>query len=316
MSVISSIEVHGHFVPPVYKQALIDSGMIERDRFPVPAWDAKMHLEYMNMMNIDATVISLSSPDVYFEEKKKTRDFFRKINEAGAQLINDFPKKFGYFASLPLPEIDDALEELRYAYEILRVDGVRLTTNTKGLYLGEAELDPVFELLNHYKAVIYIHPVMPSAVPHNVLTGYPLPMIEFIFDSARAVTNLILNGTNKKYPDIRIIVPHAGGVLPILVPRIHGVLQIVKKPEDRPDVLDGFKNLYYDTAGPSILQQLLPLLNITNDTHLVYGTDWPFAPKQECEELKRMLVSTNQITDDQKQKLFRDNALELFPRLK
>jgi 6-methylsalicylate decarboxylase len=316
MSEYPSIEVHAHFIPPIYKQALIDSGMIERDRFPVPPWDAEMHLDYMKTMNIDAAVVSLSSPDVYFDDSMRTREFFRKINEAGAQLIQDYPKKFGYFAALPLPDIEGALEEVKYAYDVLKVDGVRFATNTKGLYLGEAALEPVFELLNQHQAVIYIHPTMPSAVPQNVLTGYPVPMMEFIFDTARAVTNLILNGTVKRYPNIRIVVPHAGGVLPILVPRIHGILKIVRKPEDRPDVLGAFKSLYYDTAGPSIMQQLLPLLNITDDTHLVYGSDWPFAPSQECQDLRGILMGTDQLTDDQKRRIFHDNALELFPRLK
>ena len=241
MSDFIGIEVHAHFVPPVYKQALIESGMIERDRFPVPPWDAEMHLEYMRTMNVDAALVSLSSPDVYLDDRLKTRDLFRRINEAGAELVRQYPNKFGYFAALPLPDIDGALEELRYAYDVLKVDGVRFSTNTKGLYLGEAALDPVFELLNHNKAVIYLHPTMPSAVPQNVLTGYPVPMMEFIFDTARAVTNMILNGTVRRYPDVRIIVPHAGGVLPILVPRIHGILQVVKKAEERPDVLGGFR---------------------------------------------------------------------------
>jgi len=316
MSGFSSIEVHAHFIPPVYKQALIASGMIERDRFPVPPWDPQIHLEYMKTMNIDAAIVSLSSPDVYFQDKMKTRELFRKINEAGARLVKDYPKKFGYFAALPLPDIEGALEELKYAYEVLKVDGIRFTTNAKGLYLGEAALEPVFEVLNQHKGVIYIHPVMPSVVPQNVLTGYPVPMMEFIFDTARAVTNLILTGTVKRYPGVRIVVPHAGGVLPILVPRIHGILKVVRKPEDRVDVFGGFRNLYYDTAGPSIMQQLLPLLNITDDTHLVYGSDWPFAPRQECMDLKGILMATDQITDDQKRKVFHDNALELFPRFK
>jgi 6-methylsalicylate decarboxylase len=311
-----SIEVHGHFVPPAYKQALIDTGVIERDRFPLPAWDAQLHLEYMEEMNIQAAVVSMSSPDVVFDDKMKTRDLYRQLNEAGAELIRDRPDKFGYFAALPLPDVEGALEELDYAYDSLKVDGVRFATNTEGLYLGEAALEPIFERLNDRKAVIYIHPCVPSAVPKNVLTGYPVPMMEFIFDTARAVTNMVATGVVARYPNIRIIVPHAGGVLPILIPRIFAILQLVRKPEDRPDVLGGFRSLYYDTAGPSILQQLKPLLDFTDDSHLLFGTDWPFAPKPLCVSMKETLMNTDQLTDEQKRKHFRDNALTLFPRFK
>jgi predicted TIM-barrel fold metal-dependent hydrolase len=314
MSDYSSIEVHGHFIPPVYRQALVDTGLIGRDRFPVPPWDAQLHLDFMSKMDVSAAVLSLSSPDVLFDDEVKTRALYRSINEAGSELVRDHPDKFGYFASLPLPDFPGSLEELDYAYQSLNVDGIRLTTNTKGLYLGEAALEPLFERLNHYKAVIYIHPCMPGAVPANVLAGYPVPMMEFLFDTARAVTNLILNGVVARYPDIRYVIPHAGGVLPILVPRINGIVQITRKPEDRADVLGGFRSLYYDVAGPSIMQQLQPLLNVTDDTHLVYGTDWPFAPASDCEAQKAMLVDTDQITDEQKRKIFRNNALALFPR--
>ncbi len=314
MGVFSSIEVHGHIIPPAYRQALIDTGLVGRDRFPVPPWDAQLHLEYMEKMDISAAVLSLSSPDVHLDEDQKTKALFRAINEAGAELVREYPDKFGYFAALPLPDLAGALEELTHAYHDLKVDGVRLTTNTKGIYLGDATLEPLFERLNHYKAVIYIHPCMPSAVPANVLTGYPVPMMEFLFDTARAVTNLVVNGVVTRYPEIRYVIPHAGGVLPILVPRIHGLVQLTRKPEDRADVLGGFRSLYYDTAGPSIMQQLRPLLNVTDDTHLVYGTDWPFAPANECADQKEMIMNTEQITEDQKQKIIHDNALALFPR--
>ena len=314
MSEPASIELHGHFVPPVYKQALIDTGLIARDRFPVPPWDTQLQLAYMGKMGISAALLSLSSPDVILDDEAETRALYRSINEAGAEAVREYPDKLGYFASLPLPDVAGALEELRYAYETLKADGIRLTTNVKGLYLGDAALEPLFERLNAYKAVIYLHPCMPSAVPANVLAGYPVPMMEFLFDTARAVTNLILQGVVARYPEIRYVVPHAGGVLSILVPRINGLVQLTRKPEERADVLGGFRSLYYDTAGPSILQQLRPLLNVTDDTHLVYGTDWPFAPAVECEAQKEMIAGTDQLTAEQKRKLFRDNALTLFPR--
>ena len=111
MNGFTSIEMHAHFIPPAYKQALIDSGMISQDRFPVPFWDAAIHLEYMEMMRIDTSVVSLSSPHVYFADEMKTRELFREINEAGSQLVRDYPGKFGYFASLPLPDIQGSLEE-------------------------------------------------------------------------------------------------------------------------------------------------------------------------------------------------------------
>jgi 6-methylsalicylate decarboxylase len=314
MSTCTCIDVHGHIIPPAYKQALIDTGLIERDRFPLPSWDAELNLEHMEKMGISSSILSLSSPDAHLDDDQNTRLLYRAINEVGAEVVRNHPDRFGYFAALPLPDVEGALQEVTYAYEQLKVDGIRLTTNTKGLYLGEAPLEPLFERLNHYKAVVFIHPCKPAAVPAEVLTGYPVPMMEFMFDTARAVSNLVVQGVVVRYPQIRYVIPHAGGVLPIVVSRVHSLVQVTRKPEERADVLGGFRSLYYDTAGPSIQQQLRPLLNITDDSHLLCGTDWPHVPTDECIAQREVITSSDQLTGEQKRRLFRDNALTLFPR--
>ena len=315
MAVPHCIDVHEHIVPAAYRQALADSGSSARDRFPVPAWDPQRNLEHLEVLGIATAFLSLSSPDVRCETDRETSALYRAINEEGAGIVRDRPERFGYFAALPLPDVEAAIQEATYVYEELGVDGIRLTTNTEGLYLGDGLLEPLFERLNDYGAVIFIHPCKPSAVPDTVLTDYPVPMLEFMFDTARAVTNLVLGGVVARCPRVRFIVPHMGGVLPILIPRIHSLVDIFRKPEGRPDVLGGFRSLYYDSAGPSFPQTLLPLLNLTDDTHLLFGSDWPHMPTDQGAAAQDTIANIDQITEAQKRGLFHDNALSLFPRL-
>src|SRR5690606_2232069 len=119
--------------------------------------------------------------------------------------------RFGLFATLPLPEVDHSLLEIEHAYETLGVDGIALKTNHAGQYLGDQIFEPVFDELNRRKAVVFIHPTSPScACCTQLAMGYPRPLIEFLFETTRAVTNLILSGTLQRYSDLRLIIPHAG----------------------------------------------------------------------------------------------------------
>lgn len=155
-------------------------------------------------------MLSISSPHINFGDKTDAKILARKVNEEGAELVKRYPDKFGLFASLPLPDVKDSIDEIRYAKDILHVDGFALPTNTHGVYLGNPCLDPIFEELNRHKAVVVIHPNKPSSIPENVVEDLPIPMMEFFFDTTRTVINMILKGTLKKFPDIKFIIPHAG----------------------------------------------------------------------------------------------------------
>jgi 6-methylsalicylate decarboxylase len=80
-------------------------------------------------------------------------------------------------------------------------------------------LDPVFDELNRRATVVFVHPTVPACADCTSL-GYAPPLIEFVFDTTRAVTHLVLSGTLERCPDLRLIVPHAGGTIPYLADRI------------------------------------------------------------------------------------------------
>lgn len=88
-----------------------------------------------------------------------------KVNGEGAEIVRKYPDKFGLLASLPLPNVEDSIEEIKYVLDVLHVDGFTLPTNTLGIYLGNSCLDPVMAELNKRKAVVVLHPNKPSSVP-------------------------------------------------------------------------------------------------------------------------------------------------------
>lgn len=276
-----------------------------------------MHLEIMDRMKIDAAMISVSSPSVHFGDDAAARLLARKVNEDGARFVTDYPGRFGVMASLPLPDVDGALREIEYAFDVLKADGIVLYTNHHGIYLGDNSLEPVFAELNRRRSVVFIHPTQPGAVPANVLEGFPLPGLEYIFDTTRAVTNLIFNGTLQRYPDIEIIVPHAGAALPILVNRIYGMLQHMVSTGQKsttPKVSKELRCLHYDLAGQPVPYQLMPLLQLVGPERMLYGSDVPYTDEAPSTLLLEKIRSTELLTDVQRKAIFEDNPIALFPR--
>ena len=189
------IDVHAHFLTGSYVAQARAAGHDVPDGMPAwPDWSAAAHLELMDRTGIDTAMLSISSPGTHFGDDDASRRLAREVNDAGAQIVHDHSGRFGLFASLPLPDTDGAVSELGYAFDTLGADGVIVETNAHGVYLGDERLEPVFAELAHRRATVLVHPTSPPCWQQTAL-GRPRPMIEFIFDTARAVTDLILTGT-------------------------------------------------------------------------------------------------------------------------
>lgn len=311
---IHKVDMHVHYLPQAYREALLNCGEENPDGSPTPQWDPDAHLEVMKYLDISTSMLSISSPHINFGDEKAAKILARRVNEYGSELVKMYPDKFGLLASLPLPNVDYSIKEIQYAMDILHADGFTLPTNTQGVYLGNPCLDPIFEELNRRKSVVVLHPNKPSSVPKNVAEDLPIPLMEFFFDTTRTVINMILKGTLRRFPDIKFVIPHAGAFLSILADRIALVFEMLV-PENKIDVYAELKGLYYDVAGICLPRQLANLLQIVDINHLFYGSDYPYTPKDLCIVLADALDETDLLTAEQRHAIYYDNALKLFPRL-
>jgi len=309
------IDVHFHYLSPEYREQLIDAVGGSPDGFRAPQWSAEAALAMMDRMGIATGMLSVSSPGVHFGNDAKARLLARSVNEFAARVIGDHRGRFGGFASLPLPDIDGALEEIAYALDALKLDGVVMLTNFDGVYLGDKRLDPIFAELNRRGAVVFIHPTSPICWQQSAL-GYPRPMIEFTFDSTRAVVNLIFSGTTVRCPKLRIIVPHAGGTLPFLARRI-GMFgrSLAGSGKDQVSTEEQLRRLYYDLAGSPGSNALAPLLEMAERSHILYGSDYVHTPEAVVSAHLAELLSSKLLSQDDFRAIGRGNALALFPRL-
>lgn len=290
MSSPGLIDVHAHFITGSYAAQARAAGHERPDGMPAwPAWSAAAHLELMGRCGIDTALLSVSSPGVHFGDDAAARRLAREVNEDGAGLVREHPGRFGLFASLPLPDVDGALAEIAHAFDVLGADGVVVETNAHGVYLGDARLEPVFAELDRRGAVVFLHPTSPACWELTAL-GRPRPMVEFIFDTARTVTDLLFAGTLARHPRLRVIVPHCGGALPVLADRVNGFLRLFPSGgngggngsgdagDDAPDAVAQLRRLHYDMAGPAFPRQIPALLRLVEPDRLLYGSDYCFTP--------------------------------------
>jgi predicted TIM-barrel fold metal-dependent hydrolase len=309
------IDVHHHFLPDDYRNALTHAGHSRPDGMgSIPEWSEQHAIDFIDEMGIETAFLSISSPGVMLGGYSAV-NLSRAANETAAALMADYPGRFGSFATLPLPSAEASLLEIAYAFDTLHVDGVTLLTNYGGVYLGDPSLDPVFDELHRRKATVFVHPTSPAGCDQTSL-GLPRPGIEFMFDTTRTVTNLIYSGTMDRCADITWIIPHGGAALPALATRIDALrLLAPDRCHAEEPVASYLGRLYFDLAGPRSDDALRALLGIAEASRLLFGSDWPFTPGFAVSFMLDALRATSVLDAGQMEQVFVGNARELFPRL-
>jgi 6-methylsalicylate decarboxylase len=157
MATVGRIDTHHHVVPPVYASWLKRKG-IEAGGLPIPDWSVDSALALMDKYRIQTAIMSISTPGVHLGDDVEAREKAREVNEYAAQVVRQHPNRFGFFATLCLPDVKGSLDETAYLFDKLRADGVVLLANSRGIYLGDKTFDPLFDELNKRKAVVFVHP--------------------------------------------------------------------------------------------------------------------------------------------------------------
>jgi predicted TIM-barrel fold metal-dependent hydrolase len=309
------IDTHHHIFPPKYLAAEQDRIVNDAPIFKsnMLGWSPQRSIEVMDAAGVATAITSITSPGVWFGDTAKTRRLARDCNEYAADLVRDHKGRFGAFASLPLPDIDACLAEIDYAFGTLKADGIGLVTSIGDKYPGDPAFAPVFDELNRRKATVYFHPKAAECC-FNLMPGVPGPTLEFPFDTTRAIISLAFNGAFSRYRDITFIFSHAGGTLPMLAPRVAG--QVARRPDLKTLLPNGlmheFARLYYDIVSATHPIQFNAIRGVTDISHLLFGSDFPFwDPQVTVDGVRALNLSAADLAA-----LERDNALRILPTLR
>jgi predicted TIM-barrel fold metal-dependent hydrolase len=307
------IDTHHHPYPPVYVAKVGERLKRTTHAFypKLLAWQPGAAIEAMDRNDIALSVLSISSPGIWFGEASEARALARSCNEACAQLQGDHKDRFGHFAALPLPDADGSLREIAYAFDTLHADGIALMTNYDDKWPGDDAFAAVFAELDRRRAVVYFHPTAASFLT-DVIPGVPPPTIEFPFDTTRAIASLLFAGAFSRFPNIRWIFSHGGGALPMVAQRLVGVAR--NRPDLAARVPDGVMHelarLYLDVVGVCTPGAFKAVLDVVPAPNLLFGSDYPFwAPDVTIAGLAGLKLDPADLAA-----IERDNALGLLSR--
>lgn len=155
------IDVHTHYVPPFWGESLHEHGG-DPSGWTLPSWDPDTHRRFMAENGIATSILSLTAPSVVGWPDDERRAMARRVNEYSTALVTEQPEAFGYFATLPLPDVNGAVAEACFALDELHADGVVLLSSYDDVYLGDARLAPLWSALDERSAVVFVHPGHPS----------------------------------------------------------------------------------------------------------------------------------------------------------
>jgi predicted TIM-barrel fold metal-dependent hydrolase len=304
---VRRIDTHQHVVPPFYAKWL-DSRGINAGGLPIPGWSAEGALDLMDSNGIEMGILSVSTPGVHLGNDAEARVKAKEVNDFCAEVVDKHPGRFGFFATLTLPDVDGAIEQAEYALTKLKADGVILLANVRGTYVGAPEWDPLMEVLNRHKATVFIHP---SELPAEPVEGIPPYAADFLLDTTRAALNIAKRGCLERYSDLKIILSHGGGFVPYAAERM---ARVCSEDGSTASGIRRLRQFYFDTALSSSPYALPALLAFAKPENITFGSDWPYANKDRSSYFTGLL-DTFGFSDAQRVAVNRNNALRLFPRM-
>lgn len=314
MTATGRIDVHHHVLPEFYIEAQRGAGITGSAYRGFPEWTPAHSLAVMENEGIATSVLSFTSPGIWFGDIGQTKALARQCNDFLASLAADYPGRFGGFAFLPLPDMDAALAETERVLDDLKLDGITLLTSVDDKYIGHPAFEPLYAELNRRKAVVFIHPCYP---PGTEADGWDIPrmLIDYPFETTRVAVNLIFQGVMERYPDIRFILSHSGGTLPFLAHRVSVFDKSTPFQDKYPDgALAYIKRFWFDTALSGDPVPLAGLTSVADTSRILFGTDYPYISPDVVTDETNGFDAWDGLSDPARAAVNRDNAEALFPR--
>ena len=320
------IDVHHHYAPPLWIKVLGEQGALNVE--PWKGWTPQKAIDVMDAAGVQTSYSSITVPGIYFAEgfgnqqappgKKYNNDvpaMARDANEFGAKMKQDYPGRFGIWASLPLPNVDASLKEIAYAFDTLKLDGIGSNTSIGVRYLGDKSFVPVFEELNRRGAIVYTHPGAGPCCLY-ALPGVGPTTLEYSHDTARAIVSWVNSGNAERFPNIKWIFSHGGGSI-WSARYING--EIGRDPKaytGNTRLLSQLKRFYYDTAATSNFVQMNTLKTLVGLNQVVLGADHPYGDPADYILDLRELQANGVLTQQERNNIERENVVRLLASAK
>jgi aminocarboxymuconate-semialdehyde decarboxylase len=334
---VMAIDVHNHFYPKKWLDYLEkrtesprlewkgpDSALfyskntvIASIRFP-GHYDPEARIEDLAKFGIDIQILSFTMPTLDFLPAKQEIDWARRINDSFADVCQKFPGRFYSFTTLPFQDMDAAQKELERAYKELSMRGLLMFSNIQGRSIASPEFHPIYAMAEQYELPIFIHPAVPliedilcrDKIFGSVASG----VYGYTLDTSLAVMSLIWYGVLEKFPSLRLIHSHTGGVVPYLAGRLEELWRLnpIKKPEYELPLTpnDYYRRQVYPDSVTTFLPAVRCCLEYVGSEHMVLGTD--YAHRMGTWDRAVGLVKELGLSERDTNNILGDNAAKLF----
>jgi len=262
------VDVHAHYYPPRYLERIGRPDLPPVSAAPLRDQGIDERLRLLDLAGIDLQVLSVSQAQPYLELAADAVEAAALANDLFLELADKHSDRFRVFATLPLPHVEEALEEIERVHSAENVSGFTIGCSIAHIQLDDPLLDPVFQRLDELGAVVFLHPI--GQEDTDWLSGRNLAwMVGATFEDTVAALRLVLAGVPSRFPRVQFVVPHLGGTLPFLFDRVG------RKREGVVDVVAGLRTMYYDTVSGSVAALTCACSGLGPD-RLMFGTDYPY----------------------------------------
>jgi predicted TIM-barrel fold metal-dependent hydrolase len=327
------IDAYAHIVPPKYMKVLEEIAPKECQTkiTPFPAlYDFDLRFRIMEKYGNLVQVLTLGWPPIEdIADPVKAVDLARRANDEMAELVLKYPDKFvAAIAVLPMNNIDAALKEADRTIQDLRFRGVYLHTPVNDKPLDSPEFIPLYQKMSGYNLPIFIHPMRPrghadyKTLPFSKYVIYST--FGWPYETSAAMTHLVFSGIMEKYPNLKVVTHHCGGMVPYFANRIEEFYDIgemivndkeVQEFHKSKSAVDYFKMFYADTALYGNPSALMCGFNFFGADHIIFGVDTPLGDNQLGYRNYRQTIQAIEemsISDFDRKKIFEDNARRLM----
>ena len=277
-------------------------------RLDLNVYDPVAKLKSMDEAGVDLAIVSINIPNPCLLPDRLSVAGARTINDYITNLIQDKPDRFAGFASLPWNLPAAAIEEIDRIAK-LGFRGAMLYPHIAGQKLESPQFEPVYTYLEACNLPIIFHPTVP-AWGEAIQDFSMIPMIGFQIDTSFGLLRLILSGIFERHPRLKVVLPHAGGVLPYMMGRIDHQTEIMGRATDhisQPVSTYLRQNVYFDLVSPSAESIAFAHRFIGGD-RLLFASDDPWVKPTVFTQL----VDQMQITAGERQQIYSQNAQKLF----
>jgi predicted TIM-barrel fold metal-dependent hydrolase len=277
-------------------------------------WTPAASLEQMDQGGVATAILSMASGGLNLPrlDLDEARSMVRMVNDYAAKVRTNHPGRFGFFAHMPMPDVDGTLKEIEYALDHLKADGIGLSTGYGDMFLGDPDFKPVMDELHRRHAIVYVHPAHPNCCG-TLAPRIPSSFAAAAQDTNRTIMSLLFSGAFTRNRDVRWIFSHDGAAIPLLPGRVNALakIQIKNAAQVLPDGIDfELRRLYYETANATSSSAVAALLKFTSTSQILFGTDYPYVSVTE----HTADLATSGLSAMDLAAVERDNAVRLMPQ--